>query len=151
MKPVILLLTLMIIAADQVTKYWAIKYLVSPLEVTSFFNLVFVMNRGVAFGLFSNVDSPLLPWALLGVTVCVFVIVLVWFARAREKLVVIGLGGVLAGTIGNGIDRYRWGAVVDFLDFHFNHWHWPAFNVADMSLVLGTFALLYGLRNAYET
>jgi signal peptidase II len=65
-----------------------------------------------------------------------------WLARAESHWLQIGIGLVVGGAIGNVIDRIRFGAVVDFLDFHLGGWHWPAFNIADSAITVGVLFLL---------
>lgn len=133
-----------ILGADQLTKKAALADLLNapPVEVTPFFNLVFVWNRGVSFGLLR--DLP--PIVLSIVLMLVALALTVWFFRTSHKPLRLALCTVVAGAIGNIIDRLRFGAVVDFLDFHAFGFHWPAFNIADAAIVLGiAFVLLDGL------
>lgn len=134
-----------IFVADQITKWIVLEYIMNPprlIEVTGFFNFVMVWNRGVSFGLFSN-DSPLGPWILSGVAVAISAALLIWMRRAETRLLAISLGCVIGGAIGNVIDRIRFGAVADFLDFHVAGYHWPAFNIADASIVIGVGLILW--------
>ena len=117
--------------------------------ITDFFNLVHVRNMGAAFGF---LNDPSTPWAarlFLGATV-VAAVVIVWIARsARSRAFVLALGLILGGAVGNAVDRARFGAVVDFLDFHYNGMHWPAFNVADIAICCGAaLALILSLRRS---
>jgi signal peptidase II len=109
--------------------------------VTDFFNLVVVWNRGVSFGLFAGHDD-MIRWALSGLAIVVSVVLAVWLFRTRDCLVALGLGCVIGGALGNVVDRVRFGAVFDFLDFHAFGYHWPAFNVADSGIFVGVAALL---------
>lgn len=128
---------------DQWSK-WAmiemIKQTGRPLELTSFFNIYTVWNKGVSFGMFNHLEqAPLIFSALaLGVSVLLFV----WMWKADTLLAVNGLAAIIGGAIGNTIDRIRFEAVIDFLDFHIGVYHWPAFNVADTAIFLGVVALL---------
>ena len=140
-----LLVALPVVVLDQLTKWWVLADLMNPpaaIEVTPFFNLVLVWNRGVSFGLFDN-DSPWGPVLLAGLALAISVVLLVWLTRAGSRLSAIAIGIVLGGAIGNVIDRVRFGAVVDFLDFHAWGYHWPAFNVADSAISIGVGLLLY--------
>jgi len=131
------------LALGQATKFW-IKddLLVFPrvIEVTPFFNIVWVWNQGVSFGLFGGGATP--AWALGGLALAIVGGLGVWLWRTPSKPVAIALSLVIGGAIGNVIDRARWGAVFDFLDFHAMNWHWPAFNVADAAIVCGVALLL---------
>ncbi len=133
-----------IFVADQITKWIILSQVMVPprvIEVTGFFNLVMVWNRGVSFGLFSN-DSPLGPWLLSGLAVAISIGLFIWLRRADNRLLAAALGLVIGGALGNVIDRVRFGAVADFLDFHLAGWHWPAFNVADAAIVMGVALIL---------
>jgi signal peptidase II len=144
-----LVLAVAIFAADQASKSWLLDYLAveGPLgrgrfvELTGFFNLVVVWNRGVSFGMFAG-DLDTARWVLAGIAVLVSAVLAVWLFRTRDGLVAIGLGCVIGGALGNVVDRVRYGAVFDFLDFHAFGYHWPAFNVADSGIFVGVAALL---------
>ncbi|HCM83714.1 MAG TPA: signal peptidase II [Alphaproteobacteria bacterium] len=143
-----LILALIILIADQVSKYFVLQYLferqaaVTGIEVTSFFNLVLVWNRGVSFGLFNH-DAVLMPFLLMALAAVLVTMVLRWLLRAETQFEAIAFGLIIGGAIGNVIDRIRFGAVVDFLDFHAFGQHWPAFNVADSAIVVGAGIILY--------
>lgn len=151
-----LVLAAVVLVADQATKWLFYAYLVGlpfwqapgvPLprgpvvEVTGFFNLVTVWNYGVSFGMF-NQGSPDAAWLLAGLALAITVALLVWLRQAPNRIVATGLGLVVGGAIGNVVDRLRFGAVFDFLDFHAFGWHWPAFNVADSAICVGVAFLL---------
>ncbi|MBX7146311.1 MAG: signal peptidase II [Alphaproteobacteria bacterium] len=139
-----LVLIITVIFCDQATK-WVIlsEFSTSPriIEVTSFFNILLVWNRGVSFSLFSS-SHPYSPWILSAVALIVVVILLYWLKRTTHCLSSLALGFIIGGAIGNIIDRLRFQAVVDFLDFHLGDYHWPAFNVADMAITFGIALLL---------
>jgi signal peptidase II len=131
------------VVLDQITKWWVVARLMDPprtIEIAPFFNLVMVWNRGITFGLFGNAQWG--RWAFAAVAVVIVAILISWLARTVHRLVAVALGLVIGGAIGNVIDRVRWGAVADFLDFHAMGWHWPAFNVADSAIVVGVGILL---------
>jgi signal peptidase II len=132
-----------LLALDQLTK-WAVLDHLAPgtgIEVTPFFNLVFVWNRGVSFGMLG--DAPEWGrWALVALTVLIGAGLLAWVAREQRLLPRVAIWAILAGAVGNLIDRVRFGAVVDFLDFHLAGYHWPAFNVADSAIVIGAALLI---------
>lgn len=109
--------------------------------LTPFFNLVLVWNPGVSFGMLSGLGDAQ-PALLAAVTVAIAVLLLVWLQHEERRLPRTALVLVLSGAIGNLIDRVRFGAVVDFLDFHWAGYHWPAFNVADSAIVIGAGLLL---------
>lgn len=140
-----------VLVLDQITKWIFYAWLIglpfwgpapSPLprgtwiEVTGFFNLVTVWNFGVSFGMF-NQGSADAAWIFAALAVAITVALVAWLRQAPTLLVATGLGLVIGGAIGNVVDRLRFGAVFDFLDFHAFGWHWPAFNVADVGICLG--------------
>ncbi len=134
-----------IIAFDQATKFWIVLDIMSPpriIEITPFFNIVMVWNRGASFGLFSSA-SPWTPVFLGTVAVVISIVLSVWMYRARSRWLAVSLGFVIGGALGNAIDRALYGAVADFLDFHAYGYHWPAFNVADIAISVGVVMLLF--------
>ncbi len=137
-----LLLALAVAVLDQATKLAVLNHFSQAhgaVEVTSFFNIVLVMNRGISFGLFGQAPAPDL-FALLALAI--FVALMLWLARAKSAFTACALGLLMGGAVGNTIDRLRLGAVVDFLDFHAFGQHWPSFNVADSAVVTGVTLLL---------
>lgn len=137
-------LFLVVLALDQATKAVVLRLLAEPVTVTSFFNLVLVWNRGVSFGMLADQDQP---WILVALAVVIGIALVVWLRRETRTLSRYALWLVLAGAVGNVIDRLRFGAVADFLDFHVAGWHWPAFNVADSAICIGALLLVVdGLR-----
>jgi len=133
-----------LIGADQLLKQYMLSLVFEPprvIEVTGFFNLVPVWNRGVSFGMLG--DSETSRWVLVGLAFAIVAILVVWLIRAGSTVVVFALVLVIGGALSNVIDRIVFGAVVDFIDIHAFGWHWPAFNLADMSIVAGTAFLLY--------
>ncbi|MEK0084225.1 signal peptidase II [Benzoatithermus flavus] len=135
-----LLLALGVLVLDQATKWLAIEGLADrpPLAVAPFFNLVLVWNRGVSFGMLAGSGA----WALTLVAAAIGAFLVVWLYRESRSVTRAALWLVLAGAVGNVIDRVRFGAVVDFLDFHAFGYHWPAFNVADSAIVIGAGLIL---------
>lgn len=138
-----LLLLLVILVADQVSKWLVFSHLLANpvIEVTSFFNLVLVGNRGISFGIFNN-DAAHNPWILSILALVIGIGLVIWLTREPRMLPKLAIFAVLGGAIGNVIDRLRFGFVVDFLDFHIKDYHWPAFNVADSAIVVGAIVLL---------
>ncbi len=139
-----LVIALALLLLDQLSKAVVLASadaLVPGIVVTPFFNLVLVWNRGVSFGIF-NTASAAAPYVLSALALLVVILLLVWLTRTPNRLVTLGLGLVIGGALGNVIDRLRFGAVIDFLDFHAFGWHWPAFNFADSGIVVGAGILL---------
>ena len=134
-----------IVAADQLTKWLVLAYFENRYpreELTGFFNLVLVFNKGAAFSLFAQAagwQTPLLAAFALGAAAIVSVLIV---RNPGRRLLCFGLALILGGALGNLIDRLRFGHVVDFLDFHALGWHWPAFNVADSAICVGALILI---------
>lgn len=142
-----LVLATLVLVADRVTK-WIIVREMSLGEVRElipgFFRLTHTRNRGAAFGLFSDMDSPWIGIFLIGFATVAMVLVLTLLWRNHQShLAAIGLGLILGGAAGNLIDRLQVGSVVDFLEFHVGQFYWPAFNVADSAIVVGAAALIF--------
>ncbi len=137
------LLALAVLVLDQVTKWLALASLdpYQALVVTPFLNLILVWNRGVSFGMLAAIGDYG-PWLLTALAAGIGAFLIVWLYRETRPLTRIALWLVLAGAIGNAVDRIRFGAVVDFLDFHALGYHWPAFNVADSAIVIGAGLIL---------
>ena len=133
-----------VVVLDQLTK-WLIRDVVLDtaryIEVTGFFNIVEVWNRGVSFGLFAS-DSPWTPYLLSALAIAISIVLIVWLRKAETTFLALALGFVIGGAIGNVFDRFIWGRVYDFLDFHAAGYHWPAFNVADAAISVGVGLIL---------
>lgn len=153
-----------IMIADQLSKWAVLEYILRPnvdarvpplgfidwltlslprlpftsIEVTSFFNWVMVWNDGVSFGMMDGLG----PWPLIAIAIAVSAVFIVWMVRATACLPLIASAMIVGGALGNIIDRLRFGAVADFLDFHAFGWHYPAFNLADSCITLGIALLL---------
>jgi len=126
---------------DQVTKTLIVanaNTLSTGVAVFPGFNLTFHRNDGVTFGLLGGAPS----WSLsvLALAVCSWLAVLI--LRTRNRLEAIAYGSIVGGALGNVVDRFRFQAVTDFLDFYVGASHWPAFNMADVFIVCGVGLLL---------
>lgn len=132
-----------VLILDQLSKYLILQIptFLFPITVTPFFDLVFVANKGVSFSMLTS-DNPSSKWVLAGLSVLVCLMLSAWFVREQKKSVKIALTLILAGAVGNIIDRLRFGAVVDFLDFYAYDYHWPAFNIADSMICCGVFLII---------
>jgi len=139
-------LSAVVVASDQITKLWVMSVfqLGETLPVTSFFNLVLVFNRGAAFSFLADADGWQ-KWffVLLACGISTWIIVMLRRCATEERLQPLALALVLGGAVGNVIDRLRFDAVADFLDFHGAGLHWPAFNVADSAITVGAVLLLW--------
>jgi signal peptidase II len=135
---------------DQASKLWLLYVFDighrGTVRLTSFFDLVLAWNIGISFGLFQN-DSQLAQIALMVVKALAVIALAIWMTRSRTLLATIALGLIIGGAIGNAIDRFAYGAVVDFALFHVqiggNTYNWYVFNLADAAIVAGVIALLY--------
>ena len=140
-----LVCSVLVLAADQASKYWILNGLDLPalgsVAVLPVLNFTMVWNHGVTFGMFNGLgrSGPLL---LTLVAVVVVGLLLAWMRRARTGLVAGALGAIAGGAIGNVADRLRFGAVVDFIHAHAFGWSWYVFNVADAAIVCGVGVLL---------
>lgn len=134
-----------IMLADQLTKYAVLQYFTvsKVVEVTWFFNLVLVYNSGAAFSFLSDASG----WQrefFIAIALMASVLIVYLLRRYRQQtLFCLSLSLILAGALGNVIDRILFGAVVDFLDFHAYGYHWPAFNVADSAISCGAALLIW--------
>lgn len=149
-----LALAALVMTLDQAAKLAVVQAL-APREsvaVTPFFNLVLVYNPGAAFSFLADAGG----WqrglfVAIGVAASAWILYLLW-RHPRERLFSAALSLVLAGAVGNVIDRVRVGSVIDFLDFHAFGWHWPAFNIADAAITCGAALLVWdALRPRRET
>jgi len=132
-------LAAIVVLLDQVTKMMVSRLFEygESLPVTSFFNLVLAHNPGAAFSFLASAGGWQ-RWFFTGIAVVAVVTILYLLQRhAGQRMFCWALALILGGAIGNLIDRTLHGHVIDFLDFHFAGWHWPAFNVADMGIVGG--------------
>ena len=137
-------LALLILIADQFTKVLILGYyrLGDATAVTSFFNVVRVHNSGAAFSFLAGAGGwQRWLFTVIGVAAALFI---VWLLRshAGQRLFSFALACILGGALGNVIDRSLHGYVVDFLDFHYAAWHFPAFNVADAAITVGAVCLI---------
>jgi len=137
-------LALILLIADQFTKVLILGYyrLGDATYVTSFFNVVRVHNSGAAFSFLASA-SGWQRWffTAIGIAAALFI---VWMLKshAGQKLFSLAMACILGGAVGNVIDRSLHGYVVDFLDFHYRGWHFPAFNIADSAITLGAICLI---------
>ncbi len=139
----------LLLVMDQLSKAWfaATIPLGSAIEVTSWFNLVHVLNTGAAFSLLADAGGWQRAFFIVVGVLVVVPITFVCLARQVEPLERLAGALIVAGGSGNLIDRIGSGAVTDFLDLHWRGLHWPAFNLADVFIVLAAGAwILMSLR-----
>ena len=139
-----------IVFLDQITKAAIVKNFLlheSHTVMDGFFNIVYVMNPGAAFGFLADMSETFRYLFFIGITVLVMMLIIYYIVKieSQNKLYVLSLTLIFAGAVGNLIDRIRFGAVVDFLDFYIGTAHWPAFNVADSSITIGAVLIVWGM------
>lgn len=140
-----LALAALVLLLDQATKAWVLASfrLMESQSVTSFFNLVLVYNSGAAFSFLAGAGGWQ-KWFFVILALGISLWLLSLLRRhAQERLLPTSLSLILGGAIGNVVDRLRFDAVVDFLDFHLAGYHWPAFNVADSAISVGVALMLW--------
>lgn len=147
------LLALGVLIADQMTKWWAQMSLpmAQPIKVTDFLNWFLIYNPGAAFSFLSQAGG----WQRWFFTVIgiVAAIVIIWLLQknVHDRPFCLALSLILGGAIGNVLDRLLYGAVVDFIDVHYDGWHWPAFNIADSAISIGaTLIVINEIRRAIK-
>jgi len=123
---------------DQYSKRMVIDMLIDDgsIRVTSFLNFTMVWNKGISFGLFAsdNPNSALILKLVAGMVT----LGVIWFLHTNpSRYNAISTALIISGAIGNIIDRVKFGAVADFIDFHIAGYHYPAFNVADSCICIG--------------
>jgi signal peptidase II len=135
---------------DQASKLWLLFVFDiarrGAVQVTPFFDLVLAWNVGISFGWFQN-DGFLAQIVLTTIKAIAIIVLALWMAWSRTVLATVALGLIIGGAIGNAIDRFAYGAVVDFALFHVQiagkTFNWYVFNLADVAIVAGVAALLY--------
>lgn len=131
-----------VVVLDQASKL-LVQRMLQPGEIIavipSFFNLTYVMNPGAAFGFLAGAPAALRAPFLTGISILAVLFIAYFRYRHPELgwLPSLGLCLILGGAVGNLVDRLRLGMVVDFLDFYYGGYHWPAFNVADAAITVG--------------
>ena len=139
-----------VLVLDQASKLWLLFVFDigrrGAVQVTPFLDLVLAWNVGISFGWFQS-ESPAAQIVLMIIKAVAVIVLAIWMARSRTLLATIALGLIIGGAIGNGIDRFAYGAVVDFALFHVQiggkTFNWYVFNLADVAIVAGVAALLY--------
>jgi signal peptidase II len=140
-----LALALLVLVLDQISKGWVLANfrLMDRQIVTSFFNLVLVFNAGASFSFLADAGGWQ-KWFFVALALGISLWLLSLLRKhAHERLMPAALSLILGGAIGNVVDRLRFDAVVDFLDFHLAGYHWPAFNVADSAIFVGVALMLW--------
>ncbi len=141
--PWLLLISVVVLALDRWSKVWVTAHIeighAIPV-IPGFFRITHVLNDGAAFSLFADSASPEhVRWGLIAFSSIAVLAVLIALIRLGRSftLTTVALALVLGGALGNDYDRIRYASVVDFLEVHIIHYHWPDFNVADSAIVVG--------------
>lgn len=140
----VILVALFGLALDQATKYLMVNVVMQPprlIPVTPFFNLTLGFNEGASFGMLGGVMQGR-PWAMIALTGAITAVIAFWALRAPNLRARAGFALIVGGSLGNITDRIRQGAVTDFLDFYWQDWHWPTFNLADVVIFIGAMLVL---------
>ena len=138
-------IVILIFIFDRISKLLAINFLDTYGEygfrVTSFLNFNLIWNEGIAFGLFSF-DKDIY-YNSLTILICLIIIIIIWLLVRSSGFEKIGFLMIIGGSLGNLFDRLFYSAVPDFIDFHYNNFHWFIFNVADIFITLGVMLLIF--------
>ena len=138
------LTAIIVIIADQITKFWIIDKIMLPpriITINEYFNIVLTWNNGIIFGLFNN-DNKINALVISSIAIVIILFLIRLLSKAETKKLNIGFGLIIGGAVGNIVDRSIYGAVMDFLDLHIGTYHWPAFNIADSSITIGAIILI---------
>jgi signal peptidase II len=133
-----------LIIGDQVSKFWIKEKfdLGTSVNINHFINIVHVQNPGAAFSFLAAAGGWQKP-LLIGVAfIAIAFVIYMLLKHYRQPMFAFAMASILGGATGNVIDRFNYGAVIDFIDIHINNWHWPAFNVADIAISIGAIALI---------
>lgn len=143
-----LLLSLVVILIDQLTKFWAAKHLMpyQPEPLVPMVNFTLAFNTGAAFSFLSSAGGWQ-RWIFAAFSLIMSIVLLIWLMRIpnRFKLQLAGVSLILGGAIGNLYDRALIGYVVDFIEVYYKNYHWPVFNIADSAICIGALLLLIDL------
>ncbi len=135
---------------DRITKYWIITGLLKPQIVCSFLNVYITFNRGIAWGIGSNLHD----WytKILYFFIACLLVYFIYYLKniLHNKILSIACMFIVSGGISNFIDRVWYGAVIDFIQLHWHDWYFPVFNIADVSITVGAVFLLYGIFRSHE-
>ena len=137
-------LILIIFLVDRISKFLIIQasnpYGEMSINVTSFLNLNLIWNNGIAFGLFSFDQN--LHYSILTIFIFLIILIIIWLMLNSKGFEQLSFILIIGGSLGNIFDRFYYSAVPDFIDIHFNNYHWFIFNVADIFITLGILFLI---------
>lgn len=143
-----MIVILFLLVLDQVSKWIVFQNIIlygSVDIIPGFFKIIHIHNKGAIFGFFSQANSPAVLFLLKIFSLIALGFVIYYFLKTpvSDAFMNFSLTLILAGALGNQLDRFSRGFVIDFLDFSFWGWHWPTFNVADMCISVGAVFLAY--------
>jgi signal peptidase II len=145
----LIFIAIAVIICDQLSKHAVYQYFMSHdtnYDVTPFFAITLLFNKGVSFGFMQNFEHSNILFGVL--TTIIAVCIMLYFYKHTSLLSSITFGLILGGAFGNLIDRFIFGGVLDFILLHYNAWHYPAFNIADSAVVIGVFIyIISSIRN----
>ena len=138
-------LSILLVLIDQLTKLLTYNYikLQDSIVISDFFSITHVHNYGAAFSFLAN-EGGWQQYFLSSISIIASIAIIIWMAKTHldDKIKLNALALILAGAVGNLIDRLTFGFVIDFIDFHYHGFYWPVFNVADILIVLGVMLLI---------
>tara|TARA_Y100000589_G_scaffold141523_1_gene135083 strand:+ start:1788 stop:2252 length:465 start_codon:yes stop_codon:yes gene_type:complete len=140
-----LALSSLIITLDLVTKFYVkenVDLFISTKIIFKGLNFVYVENEGISFGLFSNLNISF-SLGIISFLISAYILYLIY--KSNDKLEIFSLSLILGGAIGNGYERLTQEFVIDFIDFYYGNFHWPAFNLADTFITIGAFFFLLSI------
>jgi len=139
---------------DQLSKIYLIAAFMndaSDRTVGPYLNVVNAWNPGVSFSMLDNGGL----WGTVMLSLFAFIVILFltnWMFEEKDRVIRFALALIIGGAVGNLLDRIQYGAVFDFLDFHYENWHWPTFNLADVFICIGAFMIvIYSLCTHKKT
>ena len=139
----LLIFLILVVLVDQISKNFIQNYMLnnfSEIEIFPFLKLTLVYNSGIAFGMLNELGK-LMPTIFAFIAILIALLILIWSIYNKKYYIVMGL--IAGGAVGNALDRFRNQAVVDFIDIYWKNYHWPTFNIADISISLGVFFFIY--------
>ncbi len=135
----------LILSFDQISKYFILENfeIYQSVEINSFLNIILVFNTGAAFSIFAD-GHDWQRYMLITSSVIIILFLIIFLIKYCKNnwLQKLSVYFILAGAVGNLVDRIRLGMVVDFIDFHIGGLHWPAFNIADSAISIGAISLI---------
>lgn len=134
-KKISFYIVLFVFALDQLTKFFAVQNLQKSIELTSFFNLSLVYNKGVSFGMLNNL--PYSNYILASLGILISLLIYSWLRKSKDRFEIVSLSLILGGALGNISDRFFYPGVVDFIELHWRDFYWPNFNIADSAIFVG--------------